>query len=138
VTDAADLIRLLQLEAHPEGGWFRRTWTSAAAREDGRPTGSAIWFLLAAGERSHWHRVDAEEVWLFHTGDPALLEVEGHDPVVLGPDLVAGQRPQHVVPADAWQAARSTGAFTLVSCVVSPAFVEDGFELAPPGWSPPG
>jgi uncharacterized protein len=136
VADAEDLIRLLQLEVHPEGGWFRRTWTSAVTLDGGRATASAIWFLLAADERSHWHRVDAEEVWLFHAGDPLELEVEGEPPVLLGPDLVAGHRPQHVVPAGAWQAASSTGAFTLVSCVVSPAFVDEGFELAPPGWTP--
>jgi hypothetical protein len=132
---AGTIIRRLQLEPHPEGGHFRRTWAAPAA-EGERPSASAIYFLLEAGEQSRWHRVDAAEVWLFHVGAPLELLIGTDPPVALGTDLAAGQQPQAVVPANAWQSARTTGAFTLVSCAVSPAFAYEGFELAPEGWSP--
>jgi predicted cupin superfamily sugar epimerase len=133
-TTADELIERLGLQPHPEGGHYAETWRGPVSG-DGRATASAIYFLLAAGERSHWHRVDASEIWLFHAGAPLRLSIDADD-VVLGPDLESGQVPQAVVPADAWQAAETTGAWTLVSCVVAPAFEFDGFELALPEWQP--
>ncbi|CAB4832699.1 MAG: cupin [Actinobacteria bacterium] len=136
---AEDLIALLGLEPHPEGGHYRETWRTTA--ESGRDTGTAIYFLLRAGEVSHWHRVDADETWHFYAGDPLELGVAptGDETAtwqVLGPDIVGGERPQIVVPANAWQAARPLGEWTLVGCTVAPAFDFAGFELAPPGWAP--
>ncbi len=134
-TSADALIEVLGLERHPEGGWFRETWRDPDV--DGhRGSGTAIYFLLCAGERSHWHRVDAVEIWHHYAGDPLELAVDGAAPVVLGPEVSAGQVPQAIVPAGAWQSARSLGAWTLVGCTVSPAFRFEGFELAPEGWSP--
>jgi predicted cupin superfamily sugar epimerase len=138
--DAETIIATLGLRPHPEGGLYAETWR--AGSPDGRPAGSAIYYLLRGGEDSHWHRVDAAEVWHFYAGDPLILSIaagEGtEEPVqhVLGTDLGVGQRPQVIVPAGAWQAARVTGAWTLVGCTVSPAFSFEGFELAPPGWEP--
>ena len=136
---ADDIIALLDLGPHPEGGWYRQTW---AADGPGRPAGTAIYFLLKAGEASHWHRVDAAEIWHFHAGAPLVLSLaaDATGPAVdrrLGPDLAAGERPQVVVPAGHWQAARSTGDWTLVGCTVSPGFRFDGFELAAPGFDIP-
>jgi uncharacterized protein len=138
--DAAALIAALRLRAHPEGGWFSETWR-APAIGGARPASSAILYLLAAGERSHWHRVDADEVWQFAAGDPLELRVwADRDAEVavhhLGTDVVGGESPQIVVPAGAWQAARPLGAWTLVGCIVAPAFDFDGFDLAAPGWEP--
>ncbi len=132
------IIAALGLAPHPEGGWFTETWRAEAAQGE-RPAGTAIYFLLKSGERSHWHRVDAAEVWLWHAGAPLVLETAAaaEGPArsrLLGPDLARGERPQAVVPAHHWQAARSTGAFTLVSCVVAPGFSFQGFELAPKGF----
>jgi predicted cupin superfamily sugar epimerase len=145
---AHDVIRLLDLKPHPEGGHYRETFRDAGDIPGGRGASTAIYFLLKAGERSHWHRVDAAEVWHFYAGAPLELSQaeSGDGPVttlVLGPDLKAGQRPQAVVPADVWQAAESLGAgsqqaWTLVGCTVAPAFVFPGFELAPKGWAPKG
>jgi predicted cupin superfamily sugar epimerase len=137
---AGTLIAKLGLTPHPEGGHYRETWR-AQATAGRRPTGTAIVYLLAEGERSHWHRVDATEIWHFHAGDPLeLLVAEGDDrlPVrhVLGIEVVEGEEPQVVVPQGAWQSARPLGAWTLVSCTVSPAFRSEGFELAPPEWEP--
>jgi predicted cupin superfamily sugar epimerase len=137
---AATLIAKLGLEPHPEGGHYRETWRADAAAGR-RPTGTAILYLLAEGERSAWHRVDAAEVWLFHAGDPLELAIaaDGGTPptrLVLGTEVIEGQQPQVVVPAGAWQSARTQGAWTLVSCVVSPGFRLEGFELAPDGWEP--
>lgn len=136
---AAEIVALLGLEPHPEGGHYRETWRDV--REDGaRGAGTAILFLLAAGETSRWHRVDATEIWHFHAGAPLALETSsGAGAVatrVLGADLAAGERPQLIVPPGVWQSARSLGAFTLVGCTVSPAFEFAGFELAQPGWEP--
>jgi predicted cupin superfamily sugar epimerase len=138
MTTAADLIEVLGLEPHPEGGWHAETFRGPAG-PDGRATSTVIYFLLEAGQRSHWHTVDADELWLHHAGAP--LELRTADGVtvthvVLGPDLAAGERPQQVVPAGVWQSATTTGEWTLVSCVVAPGFEFDGFELAPPGWEP--
>ncbi len=129
-----EIIELLGLEPHPEGGCFAETWRHVPG-DGGRGAGTAIYFLLRAGEVSHWHRVDAAEIWHHYAGDPLELAI-GEDRVILGTDLAAGQRPQRVVPAGVWQSARTLGAWTLVGCTVSPAFTFDGFELAPPGWSP--
>jgi predicted cupin superfamily sugar epimerase len=143
VTVGADAyIEALGLEAHPEGGWFCRTWTHPQVDDDGRALASSIHYLLSAGERSHWHRIDAAETWLWHAGGPLRLAtwIDGDEAVGardLGPDPLAGQVPQLTVPAGAWQAAEPLGAFALVSCVVVPAFRFEGFELAPPGWRPP-
>lgn len=132
---ADDIIRLLGLTPHPEGGHYREMFRDPRVA-DGRSVGTAIYFLLRAGERSHWHRVDAAEIWHFHAGAPLELVIEGRAPVILGVDLAAGERPQGVVRAGAWQAARTMGDWTLVGCTVSPGFDFAGFELAPPGWSP--
>ena len=134
---AADIIRLLDLKPHPEGGHFRETFRDARTIDGRRAASTAIYFLLARGERSHWHRVDAVEVWHYHAGSPLALDVmPAEGPVertILGPDLAAGERPQAAVPAHAWQAACSLGDWTLVGCTVAPGFEFAGFELAPPG-----
>ena len=131
---AEEIIRRLELLPHPEGGWYRQTWEGPLV--NGRASGTAILFLLRADERSHWHRVDADEIWLWHAGAPLVLSlgVDAAKEVTLGPDVLGGQAVQVVVPAGWWQAARSTGDWTLVSCTVSPGFRFEGFELAPPGW----
>lgn len=138
---ADDIIAALQLSPHPEGGWYRETWRAEAANGI-RPSGTAIYFLLAEGQSSHWHRVDADEIWLFHAGDPLELRLSATETgparaETLGPDLAKGARPQIVVPAHHWQAARPLGAWTLVSCTVSPGFTFDGFEMAAPGFDIP-
>lgn len=132
---AEAIIERLGLMPHPEGGWYRETWKGPEI--GGRASGTAILFLLRAGERSHWHRVDADEIWLWHAGAPLVLAmgVERAEEVRLGPDVLGGEVVQAVVPAGWWQAAGSTGEWTLVSCTVSPGFRFEGFELAPPGWS---
>jgi predicted cupin superfamily sugar epimerase len=135
----AQVISALGLRPHPEGGHFCETWRDSPA--DGtRGCGTAILFLLGAGETSHWHRVDADEVWLWQAGAPLKLTLspDGHDAAahLLGPDLGAGQRLQHRAPPGCWQSAISLGAWSLVSCVVAPAFRFEGFELAPPEWQP--
>lgn len=130
---ADQIAELLQMQPHPEGGHFVETWRHGAP-EGERPAGSAIYFLLREGLESARHRVDADETWHYYAGAPLELILDGDDgaPFVhtLGPDLASGQRPQYVVPAHAWQAARTTGAWTLVGCTVSPAFTFEGFELA--------
>jgi predicted cupin superfamily sugar epimerase len=136
---AAAVIRLLDLAPHPEGGHFRETFRDP--REiDGRSVSTAIYYLLAAGETSEWHRVDAAETWHFYAGAPLVLTVSpnGHDAEArhLGPELAAGQRPQITVPTGWWQSATSLGAWTLVGCTVAPGFRFAGFEMAPPGWRP--
>ena len=137
--DEADrIIAALDLAPHPEGGWFRQTWI-AEAEPGVRPAGTCIYFLLKAGERSHWHRVDAAEIWHFHAGSPLILRLAetlagpAHA-VRLGPDVCAGEVPQLIVPPGHWQAAEPTGDHALVSCTVSPGFRFDGFKLAPPGF----
>jgi len=136
---AAEVIRLLDLRPHPEGGHFRETFRDPRRGADGRSFSTAIYFLLAAGERSHWHRIDAIETWHWHAGAALALQIAGSDglaTVRLGTDLAAGERPQAVVPAGAWQAAESLGAWTLVGCTVAPGFDFSKFELAPKGWAP--
>lgn len=138
---ADDVIRALDLRPHPEGGHFRETWRDTPM-DGSRGTGTAIYFLLRAPEVSRWHRADAAEVWHHYAGAPIELSVSldgvATETWVLGDDLAADERPQRVVPAGAWQSARSLGEWTLVGCTVSPAFVFAGFEMAPEGWSPGG
>ncbi|MBT3069984.1 cupin domain-containing protein [Rhodomicrobium sp. Az07] len=136
----ADAARaVLDLKPHPEGGHYRELWRDAPSDGE-RGAASAILFLLAAGERSHWHRVDAAEIWIWQAGAPLALGIahadDRRETITLGPDAGGGEAFQGVVPAFAWQEAVSLGAWTLVSCIVAPAFRFDGFELAPPGWSP--
>ena len=138
---AVDIIRLLGLQPHPEGGHYRETFrdSRSADAESGRAASTAIYFLLRAGEVSCWHRVDAAEVWHWYAGAPLMLGIaEGAEKreIRLGTDLLAGERPQAVVPARAWQQAQSLGAWTLVGCTVAPGFEFAGFELAPPGFDP--
>ena len=137
--DAAAVIDRLGLAPHPEGGHFRETFRHVP-EDGGRGAMSAILYLLAEGEVSHWHRVDAAEVWHFHAGAPLLLSISDDRRALrahrLGPDPLASEEPQVVVPARAWQSGRSTGAWTLVGCTVGPAFEFEGFELAPAGWEP--
>ena len=137
---AADVIRMLDLKPHPEGGHFRQTFRDSKTVDGARAASTAIYFLLARGERSLWHRVDAAEAWHWHAGAPLELEIasaSGHrERLTLGSDLAAGQRPQAVVPADAWQAAQSLGDWTLVGCTVAPGFEFAKFELAPKDWEP--
>ncbi len=132
MAEPEEVIDALGLEPHPEGGWFRETW-----RE---PATTAIFYLLRAGERSHWHRVDATEVWHFYAGDALELPLSGDgrhvDRHVLGPDVAAGERPQLVVPAGTWQSARPLGGWTLAGLHRRPAFRFCGFELAEPDWEP--
>lgn len=128
------LVRTLGLAPHPEGGHFRET-VRLPAGADGRSRMTAILFLLDAGERSHWHRVDAEELWLWHAGSPLTLRIDA-ERIRLGGDVQDGERPQMMVPAHAWQSAEADSGWALVSCVVTPGFTFDGFELAPPNWSP--
>ena len=134
---AAEIIETLGLQKHPEGGWYAETWRAPGP---GRPSGTAIYFLLQAGELSHWPMVDATEIWLWHAGAPLALTMspDGHDAEshVLGAELAQGQQPQIVIPAGWWQTAASLGRFTLASCTVSPGFEFDGFEMAPPDWRP--
>jgi predicted cupin superfamily sugar epimerase len=142
LTEAEALIRALRLEPHPEGGWYRETWR-AAAPPGTRASATAILFLLEQGQRSHWHNVDADEVWLFHAGGSIRLETAATDQgpvraVRLGGDVLAGEQPQVRVAAGEWQSAEADRGWALVSCVVSPAFEFAGFTLAPPGWAPAG
>ena len=136
---ASDVIRLLDLKPHPEGGHFRETFRDSL-QSDGRALSTAIYFLLARGERSHWHRVDVVEAWHWYAGAPLQLEiarVPGRiDRVTLGCDMAAGERPQAFVPAHAWQAAASLGDWTLCGCTVAPGFEFKHFDLASKDWTP--
>jgi hypothetical protein len=136
-----EIVERLGMQPHPEGGWYVETWRSEAVDASGRRVASAILFLLAAGQRSHWHWVDAAEIWQWSAGDVLELRIAASErgPVEvhrLGGDVLAGEEPQVVVPSGAWQAARPLGAWALVGCAVAPAFTFDGFELAPEDWEP--
>ncbi len=137
---AADVSRLLDLKPHPEGGHFRETFRDARAVEAGRAASTAIYFLLARGERSHWHRIDAVEIWHWYAGAALELDIVPasgvRERVILGSDLARGERPQAIVPAQAWQSAQTLGDWTLVGCTVAPGFEFARFELAPKGWEP--
>jgi uncharacterized protein len=137
---AVDIVRLLALKPHPEGGHFRETFRDERT-VDGRSASTAIYFLLARDERAHWHKVDAAEAWHHYAGAPLLLEIATTangpiEKIALGSDLARGERPQAVVPAHAWQAAQSLGDWTLCGCTVAPSFEFASFEMAPKGWTP--
>ncbi|HVX82103.1 MAG: cupin domain-containing protein [Devosia sp.] len=136
---ASDVIRLLELERHPEGGWYRQTFADPGA-EGERHLSTAIYYLLEGADVSAWHRVDAAEVWHWHAGAPLRLRLshEGKviDEHILGPDLKAAERPQVVVPRHCWQTAKCLGAWTLVGCTVAPGFQFSGFEMADEDWEP--
>lgn len=138
--DAVALIAKLGLAPHPEGGWYRETWRAPAPAGTRAPI-TAILFLLEAKQRSHWHKVDAAELWLWHAGAPLALATAASDAgpvetIRLGPDVSGGERPQHLIAPEAWQAAEAERGWTLCSCVVSPGFDFAGFTLAAPGWAP--
>ncbi|HEV7254233.1 MAG TPA: cupin domain-containing protein [Mesorhizobium sp.] len=141
---AEEVIAALGLKPYPEGGFYAETFRDPLPWHTGveRPVSTAILFLLAEGQVSAWHRVtDAAEVWHFHAGAPLELEMApptggATETLRLGVDLLTGERPQAVVPANCWQRAKSTGVWTLVGCTVSPGFVFERFEMAPPGWEP--
>lgn len=143
ISCAKDIIAKLDLQPHPEGGWYRETWRAPAADGE-RASATLIHFLLESGQSSHWHTVDAAEIWLWHAGNPLNLGVSGPssgevENIILGGDIAAGQQAQVVIAPGHWQAARPLEGpfdFTLVSCVVSPGFEFSGFTLAPPGWQP--
>lgn len=137
---ARDIIRLLDLQPHPEGGHYRETFRDSRADANGRATSTLIYYLLEAGETSEWHRVDAAEIWHYYAGAPMVITISenGHDARAahLGAQLEAGQRPQLVVPAGWWQTATTLGEWTLVGCTVAPGFDFAGFEMAPKDWRP--
>jgi predicted cupin superfamily sugar epimerase len=140
---AEEVVELLGLLPHPEGGAYRETFRApaAASSDTGRGASTAIYYLLRSGETSAWHRVDADEVWHHYAGSPlelVLSDDQERKALRLGKDLAAGERPQAVVPAGVWQSARPLGEWTLVGCTVAPAFQFSGFEMAPTGWEPPG
>ena len=140
MTDPRALIDRLNLAPHPEGGWYRETWRGPPGA-DGRASGTAIHFLLEAGQSSHWHKVDAEEIWLWHAGHAldlshAATGADAPTPRRLGPDILGGETPQLRIPAHHWQAAHAAEGWALVSCLVVPGFDFAGFTLAPPGWAP--
>jgi uncharacterized protein len=138
--DAQAVIAALNLAPHPEGGWYRETWR-APTMEGERGAASSILFLLEAGQRSHWHRVDAAELWLHHAGGALTLSTATGAQITelrLGPDFADGEALQGVVEAGQWQAAQALDRWVLVACVVAPAFDFAGFELAPPDWTPAG
>jgi predicted cupin superfamily sugar epimerase len=138
---AGDYIELLGLQPHPEGGFFRETWRAPTSTGE-RASGTAIYYLLQPDRGSHWHRVDATEIWHYYAGAPLELGLSNdgahHETVILGPDLASGARPQIVIEPHVWQSARTLGEFTLVGCTVSPGFEFSGFVLADPDWVPGG
>ena len=137
---ATDIIARLELRPHPEGGHYRETFRDKRADAQGRACSTAIYFLLARGERSQWHRIDAVEVWHYYAGSALTLQIanDGCAPhtIKLGPDVAAGERPQAIVPASAWQTAGTSGDWTLVGCTVAPGFEFAKLELAPTNWDP--
>ncbi len=136
---AHDIIRLLDLLPHPEGGYYRETFRDSAAI-DGRASSTCIYFLLPSGVVSRWHRVDAVETWHWYAGAPLDLRIAAdsttYEQHTLGSCLATGERPQYVVPTNHWQQARSQGAWTLVGCTVAPGFVFEGFKIAGPSFDP--
>jgi hypothetical protein len=137
---ADDVIRLLNLQPHPERGHYRETFRDESSGTDGRAASTAIYYLLANNEISRWHRVDAAEIWHWYAGTTLMLSMSPPNGVAahtrLGPGLAEGERPQAVVPKGHWQQARSCGAWTLVGCTVAPGFTFEGFELAHEGFEP--
>ena len=139
MTTAREIIDILGLKPHPEGGWYLETFKDTE-EANGRACSTAIYYLLEGGDRSHWHTVDAVETWLYHAGAPLELNLSADGTpirsIILGADLPNGQRPQGIVMKDEWQSARSLGDWTLVSCTVAPGFRFEGFAMAPAGWEP--
>lgn len=139
MVDAADIIERLGLAPHPEGGWYKETWR-ADTESDARATGSAIYYLLDQGQRSHWHQIDAVEIWHYYAGAALALTIaDGNvalEKLTIGPDIANGEIPQGIVPSHWWQSAESLGPWTLVGCTVSPGFQFEGFKLAAPNWAP--
>jgi predicted cupin superfamily sugar epimerase len=136
---AAEIIARLDLKPHPEGGYYRETFRDSRTDANGRSRSTAIYFLLTRGERSHWHRIDAIEIWHYYAGGALTLRItddDGQWSFRLGPNLAAGEQPQAIVPPHAWQSAESTGDWTLVGCTVAPGFDFATFEVAPEGWEP--
>ncbi|TYC52533.1 cupin domain-containing protein [Rhodobacterales bacterium] len=137
---AHDVIDLLGMQPHPEGGYFVETFRDTLTDADGRAASTQIYFLLPEGITSRWHKVDAVETWHWYAGSPLELSIssdgKGRLSLTLGNDLAAGERPQGIVPRNGWQQARSLGAWTLVGCTVAPGFMFEGFELAPEDWEP--
>jgi uncharacterized protein len=140
MSEASTIIARLELKPHPEGGYYRETFRDARADAQGRARSTAIYYLLSRGDRSHWHRIDAVEIWHYYSGAALTLKIanEGCAPhtITLGPDVAAGHQPQAIVPEGAWQSAESTGDWTLVGCTVAPAFEFAKFELAANDWEP--
>lgn len=136
---AGALILLLELERHPEGGWYRQIFQDKAIG-DKRAKSTAIYYLLEGGDRSHWHRIDGAEIWHYYAGAPLELRLspngKGKTTHTLGTDFATGQRPQIVVPIGHWQSAKSLGDWTLCGCTVAPGFEFSGFEMAQPDWEP--
>ncbi|WP_428641921.1 cupin domain-containing protein [Roseibium sp.] len=137
---ADEVVALLNMQPHPEGGYYAETFRDEVTDASGRAASTLIYFLLPEGILSRWHRVDAVETWHWYAGSPLELSVssDGREKHVLtlGNDLLAGERPQGIVPRDGWQQARSLGAWTLVGCTVAPGFQFEGFVMAPEGWEP--
>ena len=136
---AAEIIARLELKPHPEGGHYRETFRDSRTDASGRSRSTAIYFLLARGERSHWHRIDAVEIWHYYAGSALTLKIaddDGQWSFRLGPNLAAGEQPQAIVPPHTWQAAESTGDWTLLGCTVAPGFDFATFEMAPKDWEP--
>jgi predicted cupin superfamily sugar epimerase len=139
MTTAQEIIDILELQRHPEGGWYVQTFRDCDEHQ-GRAHSTAIYYLLEGGDRSHWHTVDAVEIWHYHAGAPLELSLSENGvsarSITLGTDFVSGQRPQGLVRKGEWQSARSLGDWTLVSCTVAPGFEFSGFRMAPPDWQP--
>jgi predicted cupin superfamily sugar epimerase len=136
---AAEIIARFELKPHPEGGYYRETFRDSRADADGRSRSTAIYFLMARGQRSHWHRIDAVEIWHYYAGDALTLKIaddDGQWSFKLGPNIAAGEQPQAIVPPHTWQSAESNGDWTLVGCTVAPGFEFATFELAPQDWEP--
>jgi len=137
--EAAEIIAQLGLKPHPEGGYYRETFRDSRTDANGRAHSTAIYFLLPRGERSHWHRIDAVEIWHYYAGHALTLKIaddDGQWSFRLGPNLGAGEQPQAIVPPHTWQSAESSGDWTLVGCTVAPGFDFATFELAPKDWEP--
>lgn len=137
---ADEVVSLLNMQPHPEGGYYAETFRDEVTDATGRAASTLIYFLLPAGIVSRWHKVDAVETWHWYGGAPLELSISAdgtqRQDLRLGNNLAAGERPQGIVPRNGWQQARSLGAWTLVGCTVAPGFQFEGFEMAPDGWEP--
>lgn len=137
---AEEIIKELRMQPHPEGGYYAETFRDVLTDTFGRSASTAIYFLLPAGVVSAWHKVDAIEIWHWYAGAPLKLSISpdgtSQTDVLLGPDILGGERPQAIVPREGWQQAQSLGDWTLVGCTVAPGFQFEGFVMAPDGWAP--